>query len=90
LGAFASSRFAFGRVRRLFPPLSLLRLAAAKVRPQCLGEAKTLGGFARTGRAGQIRIFALRHVPVIGAGQAHDFESFSKSVAKQLAPPAAT
>jgi hypothetical protein len=90
LGAFVPRRFAFGRVRRLFPPLSLLRLAAAKVRPQCLGEAKTLGGFARTGRAGQIRIFALRHVPVIGAGQAHDFESFSKSVAKQLAPPAAT
>ena len=83
------SRFAFGRVPRLFPPVHLLRLAAAKVRPQCLGEAKTLGGFAQTGRAGQNRISAIRHRPVIGAGQAHDF-SLSKSFAKPPAPPAET
>jgi hypothetical protein len=89
LSAFASSRFALGRVRRLFPSLYLLRLAAAKVRPQCLGEAKTLGGFARTSCPGQNRISALRHRPVIGAGQAHDF-SLSKSFAKQPAPPAET
>jgi hypothetical protein len=46
LNAFALSCLAFGRVPRLFPPVFLLRFAAAKVRPQCLGEAKTLGGFA--------------------------------------------
>jgi hypothetical protein len=91
LSAFVSRRLAFGRVPRLFPSLSLLRLAAAKVRPQCLGEAKTLRGFARTGCAGQNQISALRHGPVIGAGQAHDFESFIESfIAKQPTPPAQT
>src|ERR1700730_3641693 len=89
LSAFVSRRLAFGRVPRLFASLSLLRLAAAKVRPQCLGEAKTLGGFARTGCAGQNRNSALRRRPVIGAGQAHDF-SLSKSFAKQPVPPAET
>src|ERR1700736_3507147 len=73
LNAFALSRFAFGRVPRLFPPVYLLRLAAAKVRPQCLGEAMALGGFARTGCTRQNRIYAFRPRPVIGAGQAHDF-----------------
>jgi len=89
LSAFALSRFAFRRVRRLFPSLSLLRLAAAKVRPQCLREAKTLGGVARAGGARQSRISAIRARPVIGAGQAHDF-SLSQSFAKQSAPPAKT
>src|ERR1700731_3435011 len=52
LNAFALSRFTLGRVPRLLPPVDLLRLAAAKVRPQCLGEAKTLGGLGRTGGVG--------------------------------------
>ncbi|MGH6845210.1 MAG: hypothetical protein ACRECU_10940 [Methylocella sp.] len=81
------SRFALGRDLRLLPPVDLLRLAAAKVRPQCSGEAKTLGGLARSGRAGQNRISAIRHGPVIGAGQAHDF-GLSKSFTKQPAAPA--
>jgi hypothetical protein len=87
LSAFVSSRFAFGHVPRLFPSLSVLRLAAAKVRPQRLGVAKTLRGVARATR--QSRISAIRHRPVIGAGQAHDF-GLSKSVAKQPAPSAET
>src|ERR1700726_817043 len=53
LSAFALSRFAFGGVPRLFPSLSLLRLAAAKVRPQCFGEALTRGGVARASGARQ-------------------------------------
>jgi hypothetical protein len=73
LSAFASTRFAFGRVPCQFPPVYLLRLAAAKVRSQRFSEAKALGGFARTGCTRQNRICALRHRPVIGAGQAHDF-----------------
>jgi hypothetical protein len=56
LHAFALDRFDFGCVPRLFPSLSLLRLAAAKVRPQCLGEAKMRGGVARAGGTRQNRI----------------------------------
>jgi hypothetical protein len=89
LSAFALRCFAFGRIPRRFPPVYLLRLAAAKVRPQRFGEAKALGGFARYGTTRQNRISALRHRPVIGAGQAHDF-SLSKSFAEQAAPPAET
>ncbi|MFZ3325057.1 MAG: hypothetical protein WA231_03830 [Methylocella sp.] len=81
------SRFTLGRVPRLLPPVDLLRLAAAKVRPQRLGEAKTLGGLARTGGIGHNRLPAIRR-PVKGAGQAHDFQSLSKSFARQDAPPA--
>ena len=78
LRAFALSRFAFGGVPHLFPSLSLLRLAAAKVRPQCFGEALTRGGVARASGARRNRISTIRHRPVIGAGQAHDFESFKE------------
>src|ERR1700730_8464140 len=85
--AFALSRFAFGRVPCLFPPGYLLRFAAAEVRPQCSGEAKTLGGFARTGCAGQNQISAIRHRPVVGVRQVHDY-GLSNSFAKQPAPPA--
>ncbi len=86
LSAFVSSRFAFGRVRQLFPSLSLLRFAADEVRPQCLGEALTRGGVARARGTSHNEIFAILLRLVIGAGQAHDF-GLSKSFAEQLAVP---
>jgi hypothetical protein len=82
LSAFAASCFACARVPCLFAPGYLLRLSAAKVRPQCLGEATGFGGLARTGCARQNWISSIRARPIIGAGQAHDL-SLSKNFAKQ-------